>query len=128
MIISKDEKLEIFENNAEGYEPTMNYESWRVAIANYAERFDKNKYVRLERHLLTDEVFVLLEGSSELAMGDMTDGNMEIKCVPLEKGKIYNVKKGAWHNILMSEDAKVLIVENHNTAIENTEYHYIKGE
>lgn len=128
MIISKDEKLEIFENNAEGYEPTMNYEAWRVAIANYAERFDKNKYVRLERHLLTDEVFVLLEGSSELAMGDMTDGNMEIKYVPLEKGKIYNVKKGAWHNILMSEDAKVLIVENHNTAIENTEYHYIKGE
>ena len=53
---------------------------------------------------------------------------MEIKYVPLEKGRIYNVKKGAWHNILMSKDAKVLIVENHNTAIENTEYHYIKGE
>lgn len=34
MIISKDEKLEIFENNAEVYEITINYEAWRVAIEN----------------------------------------------------------------------------------------------
>ena len=128
MIISQDKNLEIFENVSEGYERTMNYESWRVAIANYAERFDKNKYDKVERHLLTDEVFVLLEGNAELAIGDIVNDSMQIKYITLDKGKIYNVKKCAWHNILMSVDAKVLIVENHNTAIENTEYYYVKGE
>ena len=128
MIISQNNDLEIFGYDGEGYERTMNYESWRVAFANYAERFDKNKFERVERHLLTDEVFVLLEGSAELAMGTLSENGMELDFVSLEKGKLYNVKKGAWHNILMSEDAKVLIVENHNTALENTEYYSIKGE
>lgn len=40
----------------------------------------------------------------------------------METGKIYNVKKGVWHQIFVSRDAKVLIVENHNTAAENSEY------
>lgn len=122
MIISKDKDLEIYGNDASGYEKTMNYESWRVAIANYAERFDKNKFTKMERHLLTDEVFVLLSGEAELVLGK------EMRYVSLEAGKLYNVKAGAWHNILMSEDAKVLIVENHNTGLENTEYFEIKGE
>lgn len=122
MIISKDKDLEIYGNDASGYEKTMNYESWRVAIANYAERFDKNKFTKMERHLLTDEVFVLLSGKAELVLGK------EMRYVSLEAGKLYNVKAGAWHNILMSEDAKVLIVENHNTGLENTEYFEIKGE
>ena len=80
----------------------------------------KEKFDKLERHLLTDEVFVLLSGSAELVIG------LDMKHIPLETGKIYNVKKGAWHNILIEKDAKVLIVENHNTGLENTEYHYFK--
>ena len=35
---------------------------------------------------------------------------------------LYIVKKNAWHNIMVSEDAKVLIVENADTCRENTEY------
>ena len=95
MIISQNSDLEIFGYDGEGYERTMNYESWRVALANYAERFDKNKFERVERHLLTDEVFVLLDGSAELAMGTLSESGMEIKYVPLEKGKIL------WYNMIL---------------------------
>ena len=122
MLISQNNDIEVFGYDGEGYERTMNFESWRVAIANYAERFDKDKFDKLERHLLTDEVFVLLSGDAQLVIG------MEMKHITLEIGKIYNVKKGAWHNILISEGAKVLIVENHNTGLENTEYYYFKEE
>lgn len=122
MLISQNKDIEVFGYESEGYEPTMNYESWRVAFANYAERFDKEKFERLERHLLTDEVFVLISGGAELVIGK------EMKRIPLENGKIYNVKKGAWHNILIEKDAKVLIVENHNTGLDNTEYYYFKEE
>ena len=52
--------LEIFEYDGVGYDPTMHYDRWRVAIANFGPHFDRDRYDYLERHLLTDEVFVLL--------------------------------------------------------------------
>ena len=78
------------------------------------ESFDK--IMKLERHMVTDEVFMLLEGEATLIIG------LEKTAVPMEKHKIYNVRKGIWHNIKVSEDAKVFIVENDNTTRENTEY------
>ncbi len=122
MLERSDKELEIYSYTGDGYEPTMNYGGWRVAIANYSERFDKDKYRRIERHTLTDEVFVLLSGKASLVIGK------ELKETELEAGKIYNVKAGAYHNILLRKDAKVLIVENHNTGIENTEYFEIGGD
>ena len=112
--------LEIFEYSGEGYDPTMHFESWRVAIANFGEHFDEKRYNYLERHLLTDEVFVLLSGEARLVIGcDLSKTEMRI-------GNIYNVKKGVYHALLMEKDAKVLIVENHNTSRENTEYYYFR--
>ena len=110
--------LEIFEYNGEGYDSTMSFESWLVAIANFGEQFDREKYNYIERHMLTDEVFVLLSGNAELVIGK------ELVKTPLHQGKIYNVKKGIWHALLMDEDAKVLIVENKNTSTDNSEYYY----
>ena len=98
----------------------MHFGEWRVAIANYADHFDKDKCNYISRHLETDEVFVLLEGEATLVTG------MERSETPLEKGKIYNVKKGSWHALWLSRDGKVLIVENHNTGSENTENYYFK--
>ncbi len=112
--------VEILSYDGEGYDRTMHYGTWRVAIANYAERFDKELYPYLERHLLTDEVFVLLEGNVTLVTG------MDFCKTPLEKGKLYNVKRGAWHAVLLEKDAKVLIVENHDTGKENTEYFHFR--
>ncbi len=110
-------EIEILEYNGEGYSPVMNFEAWRVAVLNYAERFDEGSPAVLERHLLTDEVFVLLDGSATLFIGQ------EMKAYPMEKNKIYNIKQGVWHRIVAQRDAKVLIVENHNTARENSEYY-----
>ena len=108
--------LEILEHNGPAYNPTMHYGTWRVAIANYGPFFDRQTYPRIERHLLTDEVFVLLAGKASLVIGTERDE------VEMEMGKIYNVKVGTWHNVLLDADSKVLIVENHNTGPENTEY------
>ena len=107
--------LEIFEYEGEGYQRTMHFENWRVAIANHTQKFDRLGCTHLERHLLTDEVFVLLKGDAVLVTGlECTETKMEI-------GKVYNVKQGAWHAIYMEKDAKVLIVENHDTCRDNSE-------
>ena len=120
MKIFEENGIEIFEHNGAGYEPTMNYGAWRVALANTAPHLHEDTYERIERHNETDEVFVLLYGCATLVIGK------EQKRYKMENGKIYNVKAGVWHAILIEENAKVLIVENHNTSIENSEYYYFK--
>ena len=110
------EGVEILYTMEEGYRPQVQFEAWRVAILRYADRFDRNSLTRLERHHLTDEVFVLLEGEATLIIGD------NCKECFMEMNKIYNVKKDVWHHIIVSRDARVLIVENDNTGLDNTEY------
>ncbi len=114
------EGIEIFEYSGEGYRPAMHYGAWRVAFANYAERFDKEKLTKISRHLLTDEAFVLLAGDATLIIGlDMCE-------VKLEPNKVYNVTCGTWHGLYLSRDAKVLIIENDDTGPDNTEDYCFK--
>ncbi len=113
-----NKKLEIFDFTGEGYDPTMSFGAWRVAFLNYAPRFDESNFNMIERHLETDEVFVLLEGQATLVIGET------LERVKMDAHKMYNVKAGVWHQVLVSCDAKLLIVENDNTVKENSEYRY----
>lgn len=110
--------IEISSHDDPGYKKILSYESWRVSLMNFADHLEEGKLKRIERHMKTDEVFVLLEGNAVLLIGK------EMEKYPMEKGKIYNVKAEAWHAISFSRDAKVLIVENENTTADNTEYIY----
>ncbi len=108
--------LEISEYIGEGYDRTLTYGAWRGAFLNFAPQFDNITYI--ERHLLTDEVFVLLAGEAELLIGE------EREAVTMEPCRLYNVRAGTWHNIRVSRDARVLIVENSDTGKQNSEYIY----
>lgn len=110
----KNDGIEILDYKGDGYSKVMSFEAWKVAMINYSDRFNEKNLNLLERHLFTDEVFVLLEGEAVLASDEVR--------YQMEKYKIYNVKNGAWHAIALSENAKVLIVENENTGKENSEY------
>lgn len=114
----KNTDIEIFEYNGEGYNKTMSFQSWRVAFLNYAEKFKEGNFQYLERHLCTDEVFVLLSGSALLVIGK------ELCKIKIEPHKLYNIKKDVWHNVILKEDSKLLIIENEDTSPENTEYYY----
>ena len=108
------EGLDVIDYLGEGYHSAMAFGAWRVAFLNYAKCFDEIK--RLERHMETDEVFMLLEGEAALIIG------LDKKVMPMEKHKVYNVRKGVWHNIKVSDGAKVFIVENDDTTVKNSEY------
>lgn len=107
-------EFDIYAPSSDGYEIVHRFNNWRVAYLSYAERFDNITY--LEKHLKTDEIFVLLKGSAMLLVGKKAEH------IEMEKGKMYNVKKGVWHNIKVSKDAVLLIVENNDTCKDNTEY------
>lgn len=108
--------LEIKEFDGFGYMPVVLHEGWRVAIANSSEALLEKNLKKLERHMLSDEVFVLLCGSASLFIGK------EMKKYKMESGKVYNVKRGVWHCISMEEKSKVIIVENDDVSEKNSEY------
>ena len=44
----------------------------------------------------------------------------------MEKNKVYNVKRGMWHTVILKPDAKVIVVANADTSKQNSEYYYYK--
>lgn len=103
--------METHIHKGEGFQVLKQFEGWKIGYLRYDDRF--SKFDQLERHLETDEVFVLLEGEATLY-------TEEESCV-MEKSVLYNIPKGVWHHIVVSEDATVLVVENSNTTKDNTE-------
>lgn len=103
--------MEILEYNGTDFKTLMEFEGWKIGFCRYSERF--SAYTVEERHLETDEAFVLLAGSATLYENGMPH--------QMELCKVYNVKKGNWHHCVLSEDATVMVVENQNTSKSNTE-------
>jgi hypothetical protein len=118
-----DEKwLEIREYTGEGYLPLIDFGTWRVAYLRYIDELIPENITRLERHLETDEVFVLLDGQAVLFMGGCEPQVRSLEPLVMLPRKLYNVKRNAWHNVVLSHDATILLVENRDTGLANTEY------
>ncbi len=120
--------LEIREYKGEGYKPLVDYGEWRVAILRYLEELQPDRIDRMERHCQTDEVFVLLQGYATLLLGGNSPAPEGVFPKAMEANKLYNVKRNAWHSILLSQDASVLIVENRDTNEENSQYSSLPPE
>ena len=104
-------RVEISRFDGNDFQVMAQFEGWKIGLLRISDRF--SAYRQEERHLLTDEVFVLLEGEAVLYV--------EGEQFSMETGTLYNVKKGAWHHIVVSSDATVMVVENSNTGAENTQ-------
>jgi hypothetical protein len=114
--------IEIRGHNGADYKPLIDYQSWRVALMNYTPDLLPEKINRMQKHVETDEVFVLLAGRCILFLGEGEASVTNIHAVDMELYKLYNVKKGAWHSHTFSADARVLIVENHDTVDANSPF------
>ena len=106
--------IKVFSHASDGFKVAVESGEWKVGVLRYNQRF--SRLGEMERHMLTDEVFVLITGTATL----YTDW----EAVAMESGLVYTVPQGVWHHIVVSEDATVLVVENRNTSIENTEKKY----
>lgn len=120
--IMDDKVLEILEYKGEGYKPLIDYGEWRVAVLRYIDELIPDQVSFMERHVETDEVFVLLDGQGVLFLGGTGPQLGAVMSQVMVSGKMYNVKQNAWHCIVLSRDATVLLVENRNTSKLNTEY------
>lgn len=114
--------LEFFDYNGPGYKPMLDYGAWRVAYLRYCDEYMPKNVTRLERHIETDEVFVLLNGHAILFFGRGEAGVKRLHSQVMTPGKIYNVRRKVWHAVIVSKDANILIVENNDTGDVNTEF------
>ena len=120
--------LEIRDHEGEGYKPLVDYGTWRVAVLRFLDGLQPERQASMERHIETDEVFVLTKGKGMLIMGGNGGRIEDIYPQAMEIGKIHNVKRNAWHTVLLSRDASVLLVENSDTDKHNSEYATLSKE
>ena len=118
----KNEMIDIVDYDGEGYKPLVDFGSWRVAFLRYIDELIPENIQEFERHVETDEVFVLLEGQAVLFLGEGGEEIQEIISIEMKPRKLYNVRKNAWHGCVLSRDATILLVENRDTGKENTNY------
>jgi mannose-6-phosphate isomerase-like protein (cupin superfamily) len=115
-------KLKVESYDGEGLKRAVESGSWFVAIKNWKPANDIDGFDMLERHLETDEVFVLLDGACTLLVdGSAADDASDIGCVAMEPMKVYCIPKGVWHNTITSRDAKLILMENSDTSMANSE-------
>lgn len=119
------ENVEIRSFRGQGYMPLVTHGTWRAAVLRYNDEMLPDAIDRMERHTLTDEVFILTAGRASLLIGGNQPELSEIEAIDMKTGDFYNVKRNTWHAVLMSPDANIVIVENDNTSLENTEFHIL---
>lgn len=124
MVETDHGRLEIHKWDGEGFKPLVVYGEWLVALMNWEQRFDLGAVGKIERHNETDEVFVLIEGTSILYVIE----DEKVRSVDMEPGAIYNVAAGTWHNVVGTKETKWLIVENNNTSYNNTEFRQLNAK
>jgi hypothetical protein len=98
----------------------MKFGAWRVAMNRAAATGKITKDTKLGRHLCTDEVFVLLEGAAAMLVAEGTDAPENIRAVKMIPHRLYNVRQGAFHQLVPTQGARLLIVENEDTSGENS--------
>jgi len=111
-------RVDTFRWEGQGYQPLVSCRDWLVALMNWEPRFDPANVGTLERHNLTDEVFVLTHGRGIL----FTDNDGTLQLIDMQPGVIYNVTAGTWHATLGNRDSSWLIVESNDTSGENTDH------
>lgn len=108
-----------------GFDAVYQNEAFKCAFITPSDQYAYGKVKLLKRHNDTDEVFVLLCGSAALLTKD--DGS-DYLVTSLQQNTAYNVTKGTWHHLAVSDDAIVFVTESGSMLKENTQSMLIEDE
>lgn len=120
--------IEKYYHDGEGYNPFLIRDGWQVAQLNHVAEHGFDDMINVEAHMQTDEVFILFSGTAVLVAADVDGERIDFECVRMLPGVTYNIPAGMWHNIGMSDDARMIIVERNNTHLEDCRYRPFSAE
>jgi hypothetical protein len=69
-----------------------------------------------------------MAGQAVLIAAVINEEGINFEVTNMRPKVLYNIPKGCWHNIAMSEDAEVLITEDANTHLGDYEFYYLNKE
>ena len=96
-----------------GFRDVFFSHGWRVAFSNTDALGNTKDTVRkMERHMETEEAFVLLQGTVHLVTAGTEEFPQELTSLQLEPNSVYIIRKGEWHVAVFEEESSALIVEN----------------
>ncbi len=116
-----EDLIEIKSYDGAGYMPLIDFNSWRVAALRYLDEISPERIGSMERHLQTSEVFILVSGSGMLVLGGNGENIGGLEVIPMTIGHVYSIYQNTWHNIVLSRDAYVIVVENRDTDASNSQ-------
>ena len=121
-------KIESSTYNGEAMKRVYENEKWTVGIKNWKPASDITMINNLERHNATDELFILLSGECTLIYANEADAGLEFFSVKMAPFTLYNIPCGLWHNAIMSKDAKIAVIEDVSTGMENSNFYDLSAE
>mgnify|MGYP000849897917 CR=1 FL=1 len=96
-----------------GFRDVFFSHGWRVAFSNTDGLGNtKDTVHKMERHMETEEAFVLLQGTVHLVTAGTEEFPQELTSLQLEPNSVYIIRKGEWHVAVFEEESSALIVEN----------------
>ena len=102
-----------FETNGTGYRDAFFSSGWRIAFVDYCAAHNDIKSVTyIEKHLETEESFLLLKGKAYLITAGKGEKPEQFQATQLQPHILCVVERKEWHVTIFSKDAEVLIVEN----------------
>lgn len=107
--------IETYIHKGDGYNPFFIKNDWQVAQLNYMKEQDLGNISKMDMHMLTDEIFILLTGNAVLIGATEAEDMLIFECKKMLPGITYNIPVNTWHNIAMDKEASVIIVEKSNT-------------
>ena len=110
-----------YEYTGEGMHRVFENEKWTVGIKNWKPANDITGIDNLERHNLTDELFVLISGTCTLISAEEVDGALVFSAVKMEPNKVYNIPATLWHNTVTQKDTKMILIEDSSTSMDNSD-------
>ena len=124
-----DNKLiEEYRHSKEGYNPYLIGPKWQVAQLNFQPDLAPGAIEKVDVHHHTDETFLLMAGQAVLIAGEIQENRILFEVINMEPKILYNIPKGCWHNIALSEDAEISITEDANTHLGDYEFHYLSED
>lgn len=106
-----------------GYEPFLITPNWQVAQLNSSPELTIDRLDKIERHINTDEVFILTRGRAVLIAAENVPEAIWFEILDMKTGMTYNITKGRWHNIVMTQESEIIIVEDTETHKNDVEYY-----
>lgn len=120
--------IEQYQISDNGYHPFLIRDGWQVAQLNYMPEQEIGNIVKLDIHHLTDEVFILLNGKAVLIGAEINGNDVNFEVELMKPNITYNIPVGTWHNIAMSTDCEIIIIEKSDTHIADFEFFPLSEE